>query len=57
VQQQFTQGLAERGPTRFAGDDDLPALPAQPVGDESQVRAFTGAVNAFERDEFSVDHR
>jgi hypothetical protein len=57
VQQQFAQGFAERGAAGFPGDDDLPALPAQPVGDEFQMGAFAGAVDAFEGDEFTGSHR
>jgi UPF0755 protein len=42
MQQQFAQGFAERRAARLAGDDDFPALPAQPVGDKLQVRALAG---------------
>jgi hypothetical protein len=51
VQQKFAQGFAERGAAGLAGDDDLVALPAQPVGDEIQMGALAGAVDAFEGDE------
>ncbi len=53
MQQQFAQGFAERRTAGFTGDDDLPALLPQPLGDKAQVRAFTGAVDAFEGDEFA----
>lgn len=50
VEEDVADGLAQRGAAGVAADDDLPALFAQPVGEQFDLRRFTGAVAAVDGD-------